>query len=475
MPRRAESTRAADGEKGMPIRPEARGARFALLAVVGFVAAAAASAQQIVYGRAIWSYQTFGTDDLSARSFHQIYDVDYQRNVTDPLNLRLSFRGDGSQGNQEFSTFQTKNSIWQLRPLAELSYFLPTFNFLGRYERIDTRCTFDSLEFRRKNERIYTTLGWAPEQLPALSIVGERRTLIDKSAGLDQKEDVFFESLHYEWRGITLGQTARFSDFNPGTVNFDRMTYELQGQIRVENSLRNGLVSFSGGALGGVEMIEETGGPGTTFNVPTQVTATAALSSRDDTPLDSRDNPMAGAPLLIDHDLKTSGGIVIGGPQALAYQNLALDMGRVIGLDTLRIYVRDSTGSLVPLAGLVRWDVYTSDNGIDWTPLKSGAQSLFIGALSAYEVTFTKTASRYFKVVSFGTNSLEAFVTEVQAFFHTEFSQTEARRTDLRFVTADLNVAATPTPWLTLRYSGLLNDFRTAQPDRPDFNSRDTD
>ena len=459
----------------MPIRPMARWARLALPAILGFAAAAAASGQQIVYGRAIWSYQTFGTDDLSARGFHQIYDVDYQRNVADPLNLRLSFRGDGSEGNQEFSTFQTKNSIWQLRPLAELSYFLPTFHLLGRYELLDTKSTFDELEFRRKTERIYTTVGWTPEELPSLSLLGERRTLIDKSAGLDQKEDIAFETLQYQWRGLTVAQTARYSDFQPGTINFDRKTVDLQGQLRVENSIREGLVSFSGGAVGGVSRIDETGGPGTTFNVPTQVTPTATLSSRDDTPLDSRDNPMVSAPLLNDGDLKTSAGIVVGGPQALAYHNLAADMGRIVGLDTIRVYVRDSTGSLVPLGGLLRWDVYTSADGIDWRPLKTGAQSLFIGALSAYEVTFDKTTARYFKVVSFGTNSLEAFVTEVQAFFHTEFSQTQARRTDLKFVTADLNVSVRPSPWLTLHYSGLLNDFHTTQPDRPDFNSRDTD
>src|SRR6266542_2763873 len=149
----------------MSTAPQAFAGRFATLAAIGLLAVAGASSgQQIVTGRAIFSYQTFGTDDLSSRGFRQIYDLDYQRNVLEPLRLRLSFRGDGSDGNQEFSTFQTKNSVWQLRPLGELSYFLPTVNFLARYELLDTKASFDALEFRRKTERIYSTLGWSPEE-----------------------------------------------------------------------------------------------------------------------------------------------------------------------------------------------------------------------------------------------------------------------------------------------------------------------
>ncbi len=460
----------------MPTAPHAFTIRFAAFVAAGLLTVArAASGQQIVTGRAIFSYQVFGTEDLSSRGFHQIYDVDYQRNVTDPLRLRLSFRGEGNEGSQEFSTFQTSNSVWQLRPLGELTYSLPRLNLLARYELLDTKASFDEAESRRKTERIYTTLGWTPDQMPALSLTAEQRTDVDRRAGLDQKEGILFQSTRYEWHGVTIGQTARVSDFRLGATDFDRKTINLQGQLRYDNSLREGRVSISGGAVAGTSRIDERGGPGTSVSVPTQVPIVAALTSRDDTPLDSRDQPLIPFPRLTDGDLRASAGIVIGGPEALAYQNIALDLGRVVGLDTLRVFVRDSTGNLVPIPGLVRWDLYTSGEGLDWAPVKTGARTLFIGSLSAYEVSFVKTSARFFKVVSFGTNPVEALVTEVQAFFHTDFSQTQTRRTDVRFVSADLNLSAKATNWLTLHYSGLLNDYRTAQPDRADFNTRDTD
>ena len=451
--------------------------RFAGLFIAALLTVAGpARGQRLFTGRAIFSYQVFGSENLDSRNFHQIYDVDYQRNVTEPFRLHLSFRGEGTNGSQEASGFQSSNSLWQLRPLGELTYSLPALTLRGRYELFQTRASFDSKADRQQTERIRADLAWNPEDLPALTLYGQRRKDVDHQAGLDQREDQAFQSLRYVWRGLTLGDLATYSDFTIGGTGFNRKTATLQGQLRYENSLEGGRLSVNGGATGGGTRIDESGGPGTSVNVPTQVPITAALYARDDTPLDSRDNPLIPAPRLIDGDLARGAGIVVGGQDALTYQNIAVDLGRVAPLDTLRVYVRDTAGSPVPFGGLVRWDVFTSGEGLDWTPMKGGAQSRFVGALSAYEITFVKTSSRFFKVVSFGTVSVEAVVTEIQAFFHTEFSQsTKTRRTDLRFVTADLNVSGRPTQWLTLRYSGLFNDFKTAQPDRPEFNTRDTD
>ncbi len=450
--------------------------RAAALAALGLVAVATPSpGQRLFTGRAIFSYQTFGSDDLSSRGFHQIYDLDYQRNVTEPFRLRLSFRGEGTNGSQESSAFQSSSSVWQLRPLGELTYSLPTLSLRGRYELFQTRASYDSKAGRQQTERIHADLVWTPEEMPALSLYGQRRKDVDYQARLDQKEDSLFQSIRYAWRGLTVAELARYSDFTIGGTGFNRKSVDLQAQLRYENSLENGRFSVSGGANGGASRIDETGGPGTSVSAPTTVPITAALYARDDTPLDSRDNPLMPALRLIDGDLARSAGIVVGGQDALTYQNIGADLGRVAALDTLRITVRDSAGSPVPFGGLVRWDVFTSGEGLDWTPLKGGAQSVFIGSLSAYEITFVKTSSRFFKVVSFGTNSVEAVVTEIQALFHTDFSQTRSRRTDLRFISADLTVSARPTGWMTIRYFGLFNDFKTAQPDRPDFNTRDTD
>jgi hypothetical protein len=432
-----------------------------------------ASAQDVVRGRATLSYQTYDQPDLSNRGLHQIYDLGYDRNVTDPLHLRLTFRGEGNDNSQEISGVSQKNTIWLLQPGGEIGYYQPLLNFRLRYDLFDTKSTTDDFSDRRKVEWGRANLNWSPEGLPALSLQADERTDRDSEAGLDQKELRTLEALSYGWRGLTFTQTAAYQTLTLNGSGAERKVLNLQGQLRYDNARADGRASVSGYVLGGVNRQDEMGGL-TSTSLPTQVPISVGSYSRDDTPQDSRDNPPIAEPKLVDGDLAGRAPINLG-PTGLLYQNLIADMGRVVALDMLRVYIRDSSGNLVPTAGLVRWDVFTSADGLDWARMATGAQTRFVFALSAYDVTFAKTSARFFKIVSFGTNSLDAFATELQAFFHTEIAVGQVRRTDQRIVSANLNAYAQPLNWLAFRYYGLYNNYNTVQADRPDFNSQDSD
>ncbi len=113
---------------------------LALVALTG-----AAAGQPVLFGRAILSYQAYDTEDLSSRGFHQIYDLSYDRNITDPIRLRLAFRGEGNDGRSDFGTSENRNSIWDLRPSGEIDYTIPKLNIQTRYDLLDTRTSNNDL------------------------------------------------------------------------------------------------------------------------------------------------------------------------------------------------------------------------------------------------------------------------------------------------------------------------------------------
>ena len=443
------------------------------VALAAVLVTAVAAAQPVVAGRAIWSYVAVDDDSGALRGFRQVYDANYDRTITDPFRLRLSFRGEGSDTTQTLFGADHKSNVWLLQPGGEVDYTLPKFNFQARYDLYDTKSTSDALSGSRRTLRGYESLVWSPDAAPSLTLQAFQNDDRDLLANLDTKEDRFLEDLTYLWRGFTFIQTAHYADFQMPQSAFDRKTLDLQGQVHYDNVRSDGRAAITAYAIAGATRIDETA-TGANAVVPTQVAISAASYSHDETPLDARDNPPIANFALIDGNFSARTDIGVG-PAAPLYQNLVFDMGRVVGLDTFRVFVRDASGNLVPVQGLLRWDVYTSGDALDWTPIRGGAQTSFIFSLSAYEVTFAKTSSRYFKIVSFGTSSQEAFVTELQAFFHTELDRGATRRTDQRFVSASVDATVKPLSWLALRYYGLGNVYDTQQPDRPDYNSRDFD
>ena len=444
-----------------------------LLAAAGGVPGTLLPAQQDLTGRAILSYQLFGTDELDSRGFHQTYDLRYQRDVSEPLRFRLSFRGEGNDGRSELGLFTTNTTYWQLQPSGEVDYFLPKLQVRGTYDLYDTRSSFNDLADRRKLQRITEKLFWYPDDYPAFTLTGEQRTQKDPLASIDQTDNFAVESLSLTRPTFTLGQTAYYQTLDLNTVGFSRRNLNVQGNGQYQDSLLQGRLSVSAIVNGGFARIDDES-KGQAALVPTQVMISTALVSHDETPLDSRDVPPASTPALIDGDFNRSAAISIG-PDGLSFANIALDFQRFVAVDQFRIFVRDSAGNFVKIGGLVQWDVYTSGNGLDWTAVSGRAAASYVISLSAYDVTFPKTTARFFKLVSFGTNSVETLVTEVQAYFHTSFAAGETTRTDLRFVTGNLNLSGHLTDWLTLSYYGLLNDYKTSPQGKAEYGSLDHD
>jgi hypothetical protein len=444
-----------------------------LLVALSFLACAL-TAQQDLRGDAILSYQLFGSDELDSRSFHQIYDLGFQRNVTDPLRLRLTFRGEGNIGSTDLGLQKTSMTFWRLQPGAELAYSLPTFRLRGTYDLYDTHSSTDAQpEDLRKLQRYTATLSWGPESYPNLTAMTDQRRQRDALAGINEDDGFTVESLTFTRPTFTLGQTAVYQTQDMNNTGFARRTYGVQGQAQYQDTLLDGRLTAGAYLLGGVTRIEDRAGH-LPASVPTQVAIPNAAVSHDETPSDSRDVPPLFTPALTDGNFAGSAGVSLG-PDGLSFQNLFLDLQRFLAVDEVRIFVRDAGGNFVRTPGLIEWTVYTSVNNLDWTPVPGASSTTFITTLSAYDIDFPQTAARYFKLVSFGTNSVETFVTEIQAFFHTSFAAGENTRTDVRSLAANVQVSGRIASWLSLSYFGSVNDSHTSPTGKAEYSSLDHD
>lgn len=450
------------------------GALLALAALARILAAGRAHAGDLA-GRAILSYQKLDTDVFRTDGFHQTYDLRLQRFVLPTLQVRASFRGERNDGHAAFGETEMTNAFWQMQPGGEILYLLPKLQVQATWDLFRSGSSNGLVAgSQRRLERSVGRLSWRPDDLPALTLQAERRGSSDQASELAITETLLYGGLDWSWKGLRASETNRYTSLRDGRVGFSRESLETQGQLAWDGATWNGRLAASASVLGSWTRLDESATGSTGALVPTQVPVTTAGNAIDDTPLDGRDRPLVENPALKDGNLEASAGISIG-PDGELYQNVGVDLTRVVALDELRIHVRSASGELVPLGGPVRWDVYVSGDGVTWRPLPGGARTAFEVPLSRYEVSFPSTASRWFKVVGFGLNSVDTRITEVEAYYHTALESEETRRTSIRLANASAAVSARPFDALLLTYHALFNSVSQEPEGKVGISTRDSD
>jgi hypothetical protein len=423
-------------------------------------------------GRAILSYQTFDNGGLYSDGLHQLYDLRLERALTDPIRLRLSVRAERDNGGSDFGVGRQPRSFSELQPGGELLYALPRLQLQLNYDLIQLDSTAgEVVSADRSLERKVGRLSWRPEALPGLLLQSDERHTKDDFAALDRRQKLREATVDYAFRGLTVAGTRRGIDLDDVALGFTRLTDETQGVFGYDQAWKNGRLVASASGLYTSSHIEDRA-QGRTAAVPEPVPVARALYVNDDTPLDSRDRPPAPLVGLIDGDMDTSTGVALG-PEGTSFQTLVLDAGRPAESDLFRIHVRDGEGRLVRSGGAVVWDVYVSRDAVDWRPV-AGARTVFLPALGVYEVRFQPTTSRYFKAVSFGTNALTTYVTEIEPFLVTVLGPEQTRLTDMQVASGTLTLGAEPLRNVRLEYYGLYNGLTQTDPDptRPDLTTR---
>lgn len=425
--------------------------RLLLVAVLIVAAAPAIAGDLTLSGTVAYDDRQYGAN--SRKGTEQTFTLGLQR-YWEPMSVRLWLRAQNFDGFRDSASVSNEMRTTQVQPIADFLYAVGGFSAMVRHDYLGTRTEADDQTTRTTNERTSAALAWSRERFPMLSVSAQRnrvdqlsREVEDASAGA---------TLGYTIAGLDVAASSqvtrsldamaayeRTSAMNGGRLGYQAGFFDNRLNVRVDGNAN--VTKYKEHATG-------SGAGDSAF----PVFISRALYSVDETPEDGRDHPPANLPALIDGAVNTPAGISLG-PDAPAFQNIILDLGRIDTVDEIRLVVRDDAGDPVKRVGTVSFDLYTSDDGQLWRPGTSA--STWDALVSRYSVRFDSANSRWFKVVTFGANPEPVLVTEVQAVDHRRIDPGAERITDQSQYNGFVEVSGRPLQRLMLRYSGTYGGY----------------
>ena len=422
--------------------------------------------------RAAVTYETQESNTFIATGLRQALDMQFSRTVSDYLRYRLGIAIDRYEGTSRNDLAPRRNAdALDLRPAAAMSLHYGPVSMRADYSLFRTTARAGDLESQRDLERIAATLQWNEvRHLPSGSL-SVRRSRTEEGQRLSLKNDNATASLFYNWRRLTASLGQSFSRQSDGTERYNRNSTGQYASLGYTASFANGKLVATANANGGRSRDTDRTG-NRAARIPNLVAVTRAYISVDDTPLVSRDHPLAAAPALTDNRFDVPAGVSLG-PDSTSHQTIALDLGRVTEVDEIEINVRGAKNEPLRNGNGVHWDVYTSADGELWQTHNANATSTFDAARSLYEVAFEKVDTRWIKVVSFGVTPETASVTEVQAFWHTVVEGDGRRSSENTSTSLNAFLGFTPIQTLTFTYNGTANRASVESSDRPTATFRD--
>lgn len=407
--------------------------------------------------RAQAGFQLFDLSGTTRKGFRQTYDLGFQRSMTETSRLGLFFRAEDFRGTTEstFSTLSQESGVRQYQPVGEFMINTERLRLHLRSDFLHDETFTGSRESSRDTERTSAIMRWEPFALPSLQLTAHRNRVTDEARGAVGDETII-ASLQYPWRGLTLSAQGRHVRASDEDAGYERTQATFNGQVGYALTAFGGRIALNADAVAERSNIDERVTSNGSAEIPVPVRPRTAYHVVDETPLDSRDRPLVAAPALRDGDLNSLTNIGLG-PESAAFQNLALDFGRIEAVDEIRVVMRNEDGN--PLrngGGVVAWDAYVSEDGITWVPAGS-TSSRFDAQTSMFVISFDEVPTRWVKVVSFGLHFERVFVTELQAFNITAFDGSGREGTqDLR--TGFVSVTVVPVRRLTVGYTGAFSE-----------------
>lgn len=392
-------------------------------------------------------------DTSSRQGMEEKLNIGWQRTFFTPISLRLLLRVDDFRGTGNESGFVSESHSRRIQPIGELSYAVADFSASLRHDAIKTHSTVADIDSTSSNKRDSLTMTWSRENFPAFAIGGQQHRVEQGTRVVD--DDSASASITYSLRGLQVSGSSQMARSLDAAAGYERSSTTNGAQMEWHGGLlqKRLMASFSGNA--NRSSYDQRALNLTEARVPFPVSILRALFGVDETPGDGRDHELVSSPALIDGSINTPAGVTLG-PDGVSYQNLVLELGRLETLDEIRLVVRDERGNPVKRVGLVSFDVYTSTDGVLWSPL-TGSSSTWDAAVSWYSITFDPTRSRWFKIVTFGVNPEPVLVTELQAFYHRTLAPGENRQSSQSMFGAQLGLSITPTRRLAIRYGGSYN------------------
>ena len=354
------------------------------------------------------------TDQPTLYSFNQQYSLNYTRRLLPTIQAVFSFYYQDQQSHQD-----PQNDYWhgELVPSANLTWNTPFFKFGGNYRYRQAR------DLNAVNNTLSRGAGLALKtkfiSLPQsqVSYDWDRNSINSGflAAETELRRFQYRTSYSYRTAAIHYNYGHSTSEYLGSGTGIEQSSHVLRLDYS-QSFFKDRRLRFSGDYLFNYNHNEQTGTG--TAPLAFQIPAVQGLYAFDTAPeVGSLDTTVA---TLIDGNLTTptTPAINIGGSSA--GQNMGLDFGSPRQVNLIYVYV--DTVSDADMG----WTVYTSDDNLVWVQLPLGSVSLYNFTFKRYEMSFSPSTARYFKVVNSGVNEQpEVFVTEMQAFLTSQAGQNQ--------------------------------------------------
>lgn len=432
--------------------------RNALALAVTFLFAAPAFAEDALRPRVVLTWETRDAGAVSSSSLRQDIDVYLSRAISDTISLRMNVGANRYRLATEVPDLARQETrALELRPSGSLLASFGRVTTETDYALRRTRTDSGERPYRRNDEQMVTLIGWGASKLiPGGSVRASRYRLTDRAASAEIVNDSMSGTLNYALGpfGVSAGQSYRADRDSRGA--YERKTTDRNANLTFADTWLGGKLAVSAGASGTQSRIDDAAGR--VSRIPTFVPPGRAFWGVDDTPLDSSDHPLSAWPSLIDSRISVSTGISLG-PDAPSFQAIAFDIGRVSPVDEIQIVVRDDRLDPVRNPAGIDWDVYTSLDGVRWTPHTGGLHTTFDSVRSLYQIAFEQVDVRWIKVVTFGVAAQPVFVTEALVLYHIE-RESGGNDSEFRSLASSASIILTPIRSVTLSYTGASYESR---------------
>jgi len=378
--------------------------------------------------------------DQTVRIFQQRYRLDFGRRFYPNLEFRMGGSYEDERATTELLGETFDGTRKRFTPYARLTLHTPTFGAEAAYERRQERFDAGASTSKLVQETWRANFSWIPADLPLTRLELSRRNTYDLGrAGLDTVEDRLQLSSRYlavdkvdlYYRGSLEKDRDRIND-GELTSNFQNF------RVGYADSWRDRRLTFSTDYT--VNYRDTRSTRSGTGELIEPVVPTAGLSSIDDTPAH---DPLAPNPALIDGNKSIPAGINLGlpGPGGdLRPRNFGLDLGFATELNTILVWI---DRELPPqIAASFSWQVYTSDDNLDWVLRQSLPSATFGPFDNRFEIRLATTVSRYVKLV---VSPLNAGVPDATAWPDIPVTELEP---ELRQPSSDLSFESSSTAQL---------------------------
>jgi hypothetical protein len=413
-----------------------------------------AAADDAFSGRVTLQGSGLDAPGVASRSFQETYEGQLRLDLTQALGATTQLRVDDTRGTLRAPTLSSSDSQL-VQPRFEARYRLRPVELDAGYDLAWQRYAPSGGEVGRTlGERLHADAAFAQEGLPSARLSVWRQTTRDLVLDSEVRDTVAQLSVEHGMGPVRLSTGGQADWLTDSATGLTTRTLQPRAAIFVDRPV--GKTGSIGGsyAVSYTDIAQESLS-GVAVSSPVQRFPSRGLYGVSDRPSDTTARPLVPAPALVDGNREVSSGISLG-PDGVSFQNLGVDMGHLVTIDSLRMTLRTSSGYPVTYTGGIVWSAWVSDDGLLWNPIL-GASTIFDSTLSRFETSFPAITGRYFKLVNFGTSTTEALVTELEAFEHVVARPLTTTTSTVLVQAGSVNATAAPHPQVHLSLGGTVS------------------